>query len=128
MKIIGIGSDIIAINRVKKALKKSKSFTTKIFSANEIKYCNNKKNIYASYAKKFAAKEAFSKALGTGISKGISFKEVEILNNKSGKPYVALIGQSLSAVKKILKTKKFKVLISISDDNPFALAIAIIIK
>ena len=81
MSIFGIGSDIIDISRVKKALK-NKNFKKKIFSKNKIKIIETKSNKLPSYAKKFAAKEAFSKALGTGISGGISFKDISINNDK----------------------------------------------
>ena len=71
MTIFGLGSDIIDISRIKRAFK-NKNFKKKIFSKNEIKTSDSKSSKISSYAKKFAAKEAFSKALGTGISGGIS--------------------------------------------------------
>ena len=87
MKIFGIGTDIINITRLEKSLKKNGNrFKKKIFSKNEIIYCENKINSSAFYAKRFAAKEALSKALGSGLTKGISFKNIEVLNNSSGKP------------------------------------------
>ena len=73
MKIFGIGTDIVNIKRLKKTLKYNKNlFKKRVFSQNEIKYCENKKNSSSFYAKRFAAKEALSKALGTGIRKGIN--------------------------------------------------------
>ena len=75
---------------------------------------------------RFAAKEAFSKALGTGISKGISFNEIEISNNKIGKPSIKLKGVTLKIVQKILKKRLFKIVLSISDDKPFAVASVIL--
>ena len=87
MKIFGIGTDIVNIKRMEKSLKKyGKSFKKRIFSENEINYCENKKNPSSFYAKRFAAKEALSKALGTGIKGNLIFKDIEILNNKKGKP------------------------------------------
>ena len=73
MKIFGIGTDIINIKRIEKSLKlHGKKFKNNIFSKNEVSYCDKKKNPSAFYAKRFAAKEALSKALGTGIRKNIN--------------------------------------------------------
>ena len=124
MSIHGIGSDIVDVDRIKKAFK-NKNFKNKIFSLNEIKITEDKLNKFSSYAKKFAAKEAFSKALGTGISGGISFKEISINKNKKGKPYVELLGRSKSIIKLILK-KKYKIFLSISDEKKYAIAMVVI--
>ena len=78
------------------------------------------------YSKRFAAKEAFVKALGTGISKGINFNEIIVYNVKSGKPSIRLIGNTKKKVKEIFKNKKFNIFLSLSDDKPFAIATAII--
>ena len=78
MKIFGIGTDIVNIKRISKSLKKNNIFKNKIFSKKEISYCEKKKNSSAFYAKRFAAKEAFSKALGTGIRKGVNLKNIEM--------------------------------------------------
>ena len=75
---------------------------------------------------RYAAKEAFSKALGTGISNGISFKEIEVKNNKIGKPNINIKGKSKLIVKKILKKNSFKSFVSLSDDKPCAIAIVVI--
>ena len=80
-KIYGVGTDIVDITRIKKSIK-NKKFINKIFSNKEIR--NSKQKLDSYYAKRFAAKEAFSKALGTGISEGISFNEISILNNDKG--------------------------------------------
>ena len=91
MKIFGIGTDIINIKRMEKFLKrKDKKFKNKIFSKKEIDYCESKKNPSSFYAKRYAAKEAFTKALGTGIRKDVKFKNIEILNDKLGKPLIRL--------------------------------------
>ena len=124
MSIFGIGSDIIDINRVKKALK-NKNFKKKIFSTNEIKVIEKKSNKVSSYAKRFAAKEAFSKALGTGISGGISFKDISINNNKKGKPFVVLQGKTKTIVQRTIK-KRYKTFLTISDEQKYALAVVII--
>jgi|TARA_B110000444_G_scaffold234415_1_gene244702 holo-[acyl-carrier protein] synthase len=124
MSIFGIGSDIIDVNRVKKALK-NKNFKKKIFSTNEIKVIEKKSNKVSSYAKRFAAKEAFSKALGTGISGGISFKDISINNNKKGKPFVVLQGKTKTIVQRTIK-KRYKTFLTISDEQKYALAVVII--
>ena len=84
MKIYGIGIDIINILRIKKSLKNRK-LLKRLFNKNEMLKCNKQINKENCYAKKFAAKEAFSKAIGIGISKGISFNEIIVQNNKLGK-------------------------------------------
>jgi len=127
MKIFGIGIDIVNINRMDNSLKKyGFSFKNKIFSKKEITYCDNKKNSSAFYAKRFAAKEAFSKALGTGIRKDINLKNIEISNNIYGKPSILLKGTLASYLKKKLKSKKYDIHLSLSDDKPWAQATVII--
>ncbi len=123
--IFGIGTDIVNISRIKSALNKNKNLKKKIYSSNEIKITEVKFNKIASYAKKFAAKEAFSKALGTGVSQGISFNEISINNNIQGKPYIELLGKTKLIVSRTLK-KKYKVFLSISDEKKYALAMVVI--
>jgi holo-[acyl-carrier protein] synthase len=124
MSIFGIGSDIVNIARVKKSLK-NKSFIKKIFSKKEIQNMEIKSKKISGYAKRFAAKEAFSKALGTGISGGILFKDISINNNEKGKPYIELLGKTKSIVQKIIK-KKYKIFLTISDEEKYALATVVI--
>jgi holo-[acyl-carrier protein] synthase len=124
MSIFGIGSDIIEIFRIKKAFK-NKNFKKKIFSKNEIKEIDKRSNKISGYAKRFAAKEAFSKALGTGVSAGISFREISINNDKSGKPYIVLHGKTKSIVQQKIK-KRYKSFLTLSDEKKFALATVII--
>ena len=127
MKIIGIGTDIVNIKRIKKLIKtKNSTFKNRIFSKNEINYCEKKSNPYPFYAKRFAAKEAFSKALGTGIRKGISFKNIEVKNNKLGKPSVLIKGKTAILFKKKIKNKKYFIYLSLSDDFPWAQATVLI--
>ena len=127
MKIFGIGTDIVNIKRMEKSLKKyGKSFKKRIFSENEINYCENKKNPSSFYAKRFAAKEALSKALGTGIKGNIIFKDIEILNNKKGKPLIKLKGPVNKFLKTKVKNKKYDIHLSLSDDKPWAQATVII--
>ena len=105
MNIYGIGTDIVSIKRIKLSLKK-KLFIKRIFNEQEVNKCKKVTTKYNCYAKRFAAKEAFAKALGTGISNGINFNEIIILNKKSGKPYINLIGTTKKKIEKILKKKK----------------------
>ena len=125
MRIYGIGTDIANINRIKKSLK-NKNFIDRLFNKSEVKKCNNQINKANCYAKRFAAKEAFSKAMGTGISKGINFNEIIVHNIKSGKPNIKLLGNTKKTVNKILNKKKFNIFLSLSDDKPFAVATVVI--
>tara|TARA_Y100000992_G_scaffold238794_1_gene169530 strand:- start:219 stop:602 length:384 start_codon:yes stop_codon:yes gene_type:complete len=125
MKIYGIGTDLSNINRIKKNLK-NKNFISRIFSKYEIKKCNKLANKANCYAKRFAAKEAFSKAIGTGISKGINFNEIIVYNTNSGRPAIKLLGNTKKITSKILNKKKFNIFLSLSDDKPFAVATVII--
>tara|TARA_B100001123_G_C14618385_1_gene752765 strand:+ start:31 stop:426 length:396 start_codon:yes stop_codon:yes gene_type:complete len=127
MKIFGIGTDIVNISRMDKVLKKQgMKFKNKVFSKKEILYCENKKNSSSFYAKRFAAKEAFSKALGTGIRKGVHLKDIEISNNKYGKPYILLKKNLPNYLKNKVKNSKYNIYLSLSDDKPWAQATVII--
>ena len=129
MKIFGIGTDIVNIKRMEKSIKKNgDNFINKVFSKNEILYCKKKKNPFPFYAKRFAAKEAFVKALGTGFSNGLLHKDVEIINNKKGKPIIKMSSRSAKIINKILKNKKYSIHLSLSDDKPWAVATVIINK
>ena len=121
MNIFGIGTDIVSIDRIKNSLK-NKNFIERIFNKKEILKCNKINNKINCYAKRYAAKEAFSKALGTGISNGIKFNEIVVLNKKSGKPYINIIGQTKIALNKKLKGKKSKISLSLSDEKKYAVA------
>jgi len=127
MKIFGIGTDIVNIKRIEHLLKKHGfSFKNRIFSKKEISYCEKKKNSSSFYAKRFAAKEAFTKALGTGIRKGVNLKNIEITNNVYGKPLILLKGNLSSYLKKKIKSSKYDIHLSLSDDKPWAQATVII--
>ena len=121
MNIFGIGTDIVSIERIKSSLK-NKNFVNRVFHEKEISKCKKIKNSTNCYAKRFAAKEAFSKALGTGVSNGINFNEIVILNRKSGKPYINIIGQTKKIINKKLKKKKSKISLSLSDEKKYAVA------
>ena len=126
MSIIGLGNDIVNIKRVEKILlKNKKNFIKKIFNSKEI----ISSKISAEYvSKRFAAKEAFAKAIGTGIGKTIKFNEIIITNNKYGAPGISLEKNVEKRVLKKLKVKRIKYFLSLSDDYPFALATVIISK
>jgi holo-[acyl-carrier protein] synthase len=100
--ILGTGIDIIEVERVENQISNSKGFKETIFTKREIKYCESKKNKAQHYAARFAAKEAFFKAIGTGWRDGMSFVEIEILNNELGKPEVILHGKTKEFSKKQL--------------------------
>ena len=120
MKIFGIGTDIVKISRIKKSFK-NKLFLPRIFSKEEVLKCKKNMNKFNCFAKRFAAKEAFSKALGTGVSKGIHFNEIIILNEKNGKPFIKLIANTKKIVEKKIK-KKYRISLSISDERDYAVA------
>ena len=99
MKIYGIGTDIVSVDRIKKSLK-NKNLLTRLFCKEEISKCSKLINANNCYAKRFAAKEAFSKAVGTGISKGINFNEIIVMNERNGKPFIKLKGETMRSIKK----------------------------
>ena len=121
MKLYGIGTDIVKISRIKKSIQ-NRNFLNRIFSKDEIYKCNKLSNKSNCYAKRFAGKEAFSKALGTGISNGIAFNEILVLNEKNGKPFFKIICETKKIVIKRLKKKKFKISLSLSDEKKYAVA------
>ena len=123
MKILGIGTDIIEKSRIKKLLK-NKNFIKRIFTPSEITLSKKVNNKISHYSKRFAAKEAFAKALGLGISKGISFREISIVNKKNGSPYIELLGKTKIISNNLIKKKK--IYLSLSDEKNFALAMVVI--
>ena len=120
MKIYGIGTDIVSVSRIQKSLK-NKKLLERLFSKTEISRCTKLTNSNNCFAKRFAAKEAFSKALGTGFSNGINFNEIVVMNEKNGKPLIKLKGKTMSIIKKKLK-KKIKINLSLSDEKKYAVA------
>ena len=121
MTIYGIGTDIVSIKRIRLSLKK-KNFIKRIYNEQEVLKCKKAAKQHNCFAKRFAAKEAFSKALGTGISNGINSNEITVLNDKSGKPYINLKGKTKQQIKKIFKQKKIKISLSLSDERDYAVA------
>ena len=127
MKTIGIGVDIIENLRIKKLIK-SPIFLKRVFSNKEILISKKIKNKTAYFAKRFAAKEALSKSLGTGFRDGLSFKNITIINDKLGKPSFYLDNKVKLLIKKRLSIKSFNFLLSISDEKKYSLAFVIFQK
>ena len=127
MKILGIGVDIIQNKRIKDSIKNHK-FKDRIYSVNEIKFSNYSKNKIGYFSKRFAAKEAFSKSLGTGFRNGLSFKDISITNDNLGKPSFSLSNKLNNSIKKRFKLKKFIFLLSIADEKKYSLAFVIFQK
>ena len=120
MTFSGLGNDIIEIHRVKKALEQHKErFLNRIFTQKEQEYCENHVDPFPRYAGRFAAKEAIVKALGCGLGSEISWKDIEILADETGKPVVAF-SQALNE-----RFSHPHVLISISHCQEYASAVAI---
>ena len=127
MKILGIGVDIIENNRIKNSIKNHK-FRDRIYSKNELELSASSKNKIGYFSKRFAAKEAFAKALGTGFRDNLNFKDIEIKNDKLGKPYYAKTKKITQIIKKEFKVKNFNCFLSISDEKEYSTAFAIIEK
>ena len=125
MKILGIGVDIINNERIRKSIKSNK-FRSRIYSIKEIKLSKKTKDKVAFFSKRFAAKEAFSKALGTGFSSNLNFKDIEIINDKKGMPKYVENKKIIKIVQKKFKIKKFNSFLSISDEKNYSTAFAII--
>ncbi|MEC7734873.1 MAG: holo-ACP synthase [Pseudomonadota bacterium] len=126
--IIGLGNDLINIDRIEKTLIRfGDRFTKRVFTDDEILKSESRKKSVESYAKRFAAKEATTKALGTGLSNGVFFKDIGIINNKFGKPSILLTGGAKERLNKIIPNKhKALINLTITDDYPWAQAIVII--
>ena len=125
MKILGIGVDIVNNKRIL-SLISNKSFIKKTFGKNEIKFSKKKVNKMNYFAKRFAAKESFAKSIGTGFRKGLNFRDIEILNDKIGKPYFLISKKIDKIITKKFKVKKFNLFLSISDEKEYSIAFAII--
>ena len=125
MKIIGIGVDIIDNNRIKKSIK-NQNFIKRVFTTKEINTSKSMKNKINFYAKRFAAKEAFAKALGTGFRKNLNFKDIEILNDNLGKPYYNINNKIKKILKKISNSKSLDLFLSLSDEKSYSIAFATI--
>ena len=127
MNIVGNGVDIIENRRIKKSLK-IKGFINRVFTQKEInksKKLNNKVNFLA---KRFAAKEAFVKALGEGFRNNVNFNDIEILNDKKGRPLINVSQNIKKILKKKFKLNKYKIFLSLSDERKYSIAYVIINK
>ena len=127
MSIIGIGVDIINNKRLKKLIK-NKKFIERVFTLNEQKNSKKLKNKLNFFSKRYAAKEAFSKATGFGISNNLNFKNIEIDNNKKGKPTINLDKSTSIYLKKKFKVRSFKTNLSLSDEKNYSIAYVVIQK
>ena len=127
MKKLGIGVDIIDNSRIKRSIT-NKKFLSRVFSIEEI--VNSKKTNYKTgyFSKRFAAKEAFSKALGTGFRKGLNFNDISIVNDKYGKPSIKITNKLKNIINKKFKTKKINVFLSISDEKNHSIAFVVLEK
>ena len=127
MDIIGNGVDIIKNSRINSSLK-IKGFLNRIFTKKEIDQGKKIKNKTNFYAKRFAAKEAFVKAIGTGFRYDINFIDIEIKNYKNGKPYISLSKNLDNFLQKKFKIQKYKVFLSLSDEKDYSIAFVVIDK
>jgi len=127
MKLSGIGVDIVENSRIKRMIK-NKQFLQRVFSNYEILYSKKKTDKTSFFAKRFAAKEAFSKSLGTGFRNKLNFKDIVVKNDRSGKPFFYITKKIKSIINKKFKTKKFNFHLSISDEKNYSIAFVIFQK
>lgn len=120
--ILGIGTDIIEIQRIAKSIENN-NFKERVFSKTEIAYCEAKINKAESFAVRFAAKESFFKALGSGLRDGMALREVEVVNDELGKPVVSVFGKTAETVKE----KKIRnIHVSLSHTKEMAIAMIVL--
>ena len=127
MEIIGNGVDIVDNKRIKNSLK-NKNFINRIFTRNEINRSKKLVNKTNYFAKRFAAKEAFVKAIGEGFRNNINFLNIEISNDKKGKPIINISANVKNFIKKKFKLNKYKIFLSLSDEKNHSIAYVIINK
>ncbi len=127
MKILGIGVDIVENSRITESLKNNR-FIKRIFSNLEILTANKIKDKKSYYSKRFAAKEAFAKSIGTGFRGDLNFKDISIVNDKFGKPSFIINEKIKKIVKKQFKTSSFNFFLSISDEKKYSIAYVILQK
>tara|TARA_Y100000389_G_scaffold150495_1_gene150060 strand:- start:762 stop:1151 length:390 start_codon:yes stop_codon:yes gene_type:complete len=124
-KILGIGVDIINNKRINLLIKK-KFFLKRTFGTNELKLSNKMKNKTNYFAKRFAAKESMAKSIGTGFRGNLNLKDIEILNDKLGKPYFLKSKKIDNIIKKKFKVKKYDLFLSITDEKKYSVAFTIL--
>ena len=127
MKIFGIGVDIVENNRFKR-LFKNKRFINRICSQKEIDILKNKKNKISFLAKRFSAKEAFVKSLGSGFRHNLCFTDISILNDKKGKPYFSFNRKLKEILKKKYNLNSFKAHLSLSDEKKHSISYVVLQK
>ena len=127
MKMIGAGVDIVDNSRIKKSILNN-AFLNRVFTNEEILISKNIKNKSSYFAKRFAAKEAFVKSLGTGFRNGLNFKDISVINDKLGKPSFFISNKIKNMIKKKFKIIKFKFFLSISDEKKYSIAFVIFQK
>ena len=127
MKTVGIGVDIIDNKRFKNLIK-DKKFINRIFSKKEISASKKKLNKINFFSNRFAAKESFAKALGTGFRNKLNFKDIEIVNDNFGKPFYLINNKIKQIIKKNKKIANFELFLSISDEKDYSVAFTIIQK
>ena len=127
MEIIGNGVDIVENKRIKNSLK-IKGFINRVFTQNEINKSKKLVNKTNFFAKRFAAKEAFVKAIGEGFRNNINFNDIDISNDNKGKPSINLSNNIKKFLKKKLKLNKYKIFLSLSDEKKHSIAYVIINK
>ena len=124
LNVFGVGTDIVKNSRIKK-LVKNKKFINRVFTSSEIKGSKKIKQKVLFFSKRFAAKEAFVKSLGTGFTHNINFKDINISKKKSGKPYLTLSINLKNILKRKLNLKKIKIFLSLSDEKEYSVAYVI---
>ena len=127
MNIIGNGVDIVNNLRIKN-LVKNKDFINRVFTLNEINNSKKLTNKINYFAKRFAAKEAFVKALGEGFRNNINFNDIEITNDNKGKPIINISNNVKKFLKKKFKSNKYQIFLSLSDEKKYSIAYVIINK
>ena len=127
MKVIGVGVDIVDNSRISKSIK-NKLFLKRIYTNQEILFSKKIKNKTLFFAKRFAAKEAFVKSLGTGFRKNLNFKDISIKSNRLGKPSFYITKKIKKLIKKKFKTNSFNFFLSISDEKNYSVAFVIFQK
>ena len=121
--IYGTGIDIIDIKRIRRVIRKyGNRFKKRCFSDNEIERSDKRLNSVESYAKRYAAKEACAKALGTGLARGVFWKDIEVVNNRYGKPFIKLHGKAKDIFRNMDKASDTKIEVSLSDEKKYAIA------
>ena len=125
--VISNGIDLIDIRRIKKTIDKYNTrFKKRCFHSGEIKKSESRLKSVESYSKRYAAKEACAKALGTGLARGVFWKDIEVQNDRFGKPKIKLHNHALKFLKKLTKNNNCSIEVSLSDEKNYAIANVII--